>query len=57
MKKKKMKKRIRRLEKSLRMIKKNNDMKVATEINPIKYFAPKGDIARAMKENRRCQCQ
>lgn len=57
MKKKEMEKRIRRLKKSLRMVKKNNEIKVITEVDPIKYFASKEDIARAMKENRQCQCE
>lgn len=57
MKKKEMAKRIRRLEKRLRMIKKNNEIIIITEIAPIKYVASKEDIARAMKENRQCQCE
>ena len=57
MKKKEMAKRIRRLEKCLRMIKKNNEIKIMTDIGPIKYVASKEDIAGAMKENRQCQCE
>lgn len=55
MKKKEMAKRIRRLEKSLRMVKKNNKINVITDVAPIKYFASKEDVAKAMRESRQCR--